>query len=162
MKERYDWIVVWLKGNLEASSVNQAFHEAYHVQFPRYKRRETYYGAQPVAQAMRDLQAMYRQGLLIRRRVSIGNGVWVAGFPKSALSYSLPVPAVPATLDWLEQLLVTGMDLEEAKNNAMLATIKIRAAMFVRDNFVSAGPRELLLIENAMLVGVSIALGVQE
>ena len=104
-KIRFDWIAEWLENNLEASVVNQGFHEAYHVRFPRYKRRETHFGAQPVAQAMRDLQAMHRQGLLIRRRLSIGNGVWQPGFPKSALSYSLdrPVQAVPSQTDWLER-----------------------------------------------------------
>lgn len=43
------------------------------------------------------------------------------------------------------------------QDDALIAAIKLRATLFVRDNFENPGPREQLLIENAMLVGASVA-----
>jgi len=87
--EREQWILDWLKQHYCADAVNQDFHEAYHQRFPEYVRRETYWGAQPVAQAQRDLARMAQAGVLERGPVSLGAN-WQPGFPKWVCSYSLP------------------------------------------------------------------------
>ena len=73
--DRRTWILEWLKENLEASALSTDFQEAYHIQFPKYKRRETFWGAQPVAQASRDLRRLWKEGKVVRRNVGL-SGVW--------------------------------------------------------------------------------------
>ena len=84
---RHNWILEWLQSNHVADSTNADFHDAYHARFPEYKRRETYWGAAPVAQANRDLSTLWRRGQVNRRNVGIAN--WQPGFPKWTPSYSL-------------------------------------------------------------------------
>lgn len=88
--ERWAWIEDWLRrdGNYCADVVNQDFHEAYHARFPEYKRKEHVWGAQPVAQAQRDLAAMAAAGLLSVGRVNLGAN-WQPGFPKWVNGYML-------------------------------------------------------------------------
>lgn len=86
---RDSWILDWLEKNFCADSLNQDFHEAYHARFPEYKRRETNWGAQPVAQAMRDLSRLAASGILETGRINLAAN-WQPGFPKSVISYSLP------------------------------------------------------------------------
>jgi len=86
--EREEWIIRWLKTNYCADAVNQDFHEAYYQRFPEYSRRETFWGAQPVAQAQRDLAAMEKAGVLERGRLGL-SGNWQPGFPKWVWSYTL-------------------------------------------------------------------------
>jgi len=52
---RHQWILNWLQMNTSADALNSPFHDAYHEAFPDYARKETLWGAQPVAQAQRDL-----------------------------------------------------------------------------------------------------------
>lgn len=82
-----EWVIDWLTKNIEASAVTQDFHEAFRFHFGG-ARKETYWGAQPVAKAMRLLAKMEKEGQLVRRRISLG-GNWQPGFPKWAISYSL-------------------------------------------------------------------------
>lgn len=77
----------WMKTNLEASAVTEAFHDEFHKRFGG-ARKPTNWGASPVAKAMRLLSRMHRDGKLVRRRISLG-GNWQPGFPKSVLSYSI-------------------------------------------------------------------------
>lgn len=88
--ERWDWILSWFKieGHYSADAVNQDFHEDYHNKFPSYKRRETYWGAEPVDQAQYDLAEMYKSGFLERGRVSLGAN-WQPGLPKWVYGYTL-------------------------------------------------------------------------
>ena len=86
--ERERWILDWMKQYYCADAVNQDFHKAYHQRFPEYARKETYWGAQPVAQAQRDLARMAQAGILERGPVSLGAN-WQPGFPKWVWSYSL-------------------------------------------------------------------------
>ena len=85
---RYEWILAWLETNLSADALNAQFHEDYHTFFPSYKRRETYWGAAPVPQAMKDLRALAKLGKLIERRIGL-KGNWQPGFPRHVISYSL-------------------------------------------------------------------------
>lgn len=94
--EREDWILKWFRGtdgdgckNYNADALNEDFHEAYHQKFPMYKRRETTWGSQPVAQAMTDLARMAKAGILERRHIGLGRN-WEPGFPRYVMSYSLP------------------------------------------------------------------------
>ena len=87
--ERWDWIENWLRKNFCADCLNQKFHEDFHQRFPEYKRRETYWGSQPCAQAMRDLAEMERCGVLQKGRTSL-SGNWQPGFPKSVTTYTFP------------------------------------------------------------------------
>lgn len=86
---RLDWIMDWLgqSGNLEASVVNEPFMEAYHRQFPKYKRQAKMWGAQPVAQALRDLRTLQLQGRVERCKINLGMSD--PGFPKWVWSYRL-------------------------------------------------------------------------
>lgn len=86
--ERERFILDWLSANHCADVVNQEFHEAYHQRFPEYTRRETFWGAQPVAQAQRDLSRMERAGVIGRARISLGEN-WQPGFPKWVWGYRL-------------------------------------------------------------------------
>lgn len=88
--ERWAWIEEWMKrpDEFSAGCLNQKFHEAFHMRFPEYRRRETYWGSQPVAQAMRDLAEMEKSGILESGRVSLGAN-WQSGFPKWEKVYTL-------------------------------------------------------------------------
>lgn len=86
---RRQWILNWLKDNISADALNAHFHDAYHESFPRYRRRETYWGAAPVAKAIADLREMESEGLLVARRIGLGRN-WRPGFPKWFYSYALP------------------------------------------------------------------------
>jgi hypothetical protein len=46
----------------------------------------------------------------------------------------------------------------ENRSERIVSEIKSRAAVFVLDNFVAPTPADFILIENAMLIGSSIAL----
>lgn len=85
---RLEWIIDWLDLNTSADVVNEVFHDAYHAAFPEYVRHEKLWGAQPVTQAMRDLAAFERNGILERRRIGLGDGLG-PGFPKWVWSYTL-------------------------------------------------------------------------
>lgn len=87
--ERWAFIEDWLKRNFTADCLNQKFHDDYHEMFPEYKRRETYWGSQPVAQAQRDLAEMAKSGILEKGRVRLGANCQ-PGFPKSVVGYTLP------------------------------------------------------------------------
>lgn len=95
--ERQTWVLGWFSGkhapagtsNYCADSLNEHFHEAYHLAFPEYIRKETAWGAQPVAQAMRDMADLAGDGILTRGRIGLGGGNWQPGFPKWVWSYSL-------------------------------------------------------------------------
>lgn len=52
-------------------------------------RKETLWGAQPVAKAMSALKSLYDDGKLKRGRLSLG-GNWMPGFPKWNYVYDLP------------------------------------------------------------------------
>lgn len=82
------WVLDWIKENVEASSVNQKFHDEFHAQFGG-ARKFYFWGAQPVRKAMRLLSKLHQEGKLDRRRISLG-GNWQPGFPKHCLSYALP------------------------------------------------------------------------
>lgn len=84
------WVLEWLKTGIEASAVNQQFHEDFYNKFGG-ARKETYWGAQPVHKAMRLLAKLHEEGKLERRRIGLGLN-WQPGFPKHCLSYSLPRP----------------------------------------------------------------------
>ena len=94
-RTRLNWIVEWLKENIAADAVTESFHDEYHQMFPSFKVRETNWGAQPVAQAMRDLKKLYDQGTIERARIGLGSG-WQQGFPKSVFSYSLNRTITPS------------------------------------------------------------------
>lgn len=81
-----EWVLDYLKTNLEASAVNEDFHEKFHKQFPSYARRETFCGAQPVARAMAALAALYEQKRIDRCKVCFVE--YLPGFPKWVWSYS--------------------------------------------------------------------------
>lgn len=88
--EREAWILKYMQlssRRWHADVLNVEFHEAYHRTFPVYKRKETNFGAQPVAQAMRDLASMAKQGILESGRVGVSNG---EGFPTSVIGYTMP------------------------------------------------------------------------
>jgi hypothetical protein len=88
--ERWAWIEDWLKrpDGFSAGCLHQQFHEEYHKRFPEYRRKECFWGAQPVTQAMRDLREMEKSGMLESGRVSLGTN-WQRGFPKSEIVYTL-------------------------------------------------------------------------
>lgn len=85
--EREHWILKYMSTSPYTDILNEDFHDAYYKAFPVYKRRETRFGAQPVAQAMRDLARMARAGILESGRVGVSGG---EGFPTSVVGYSLP------------------------------------------------------------------------
>ncbi len=91
---REAWILDYLREHMNADSVNQDFHEKYHVQFPEFKQHETFFGSQPVAQAMRDLRRMADDGLVVVSRIPLGAN-WQPGFPKWVYSYSLSFKTKP-------------------------------------------------------------------
>lgn len=88
--EREQWILDWFMtpGNFAASAVDEPFHEAYHKAFPMYQRKEKVWGAQPVAQAQKDLARMADCGILDTGRVGLGAN-WQPGFPRSVIGYTL-------------------------------------------------------------------------
>ena len=88
--ERWVWIQDWMRVQSCADCLNTEFHKEYHKRFPEYKRRETFWGSQPVAQAMRDLSDMEKSGILKRGIISLG-GNWQPGFPKFVVGYTLKV-----------------------------------------------------------------------
>lgn len=79
------WVVAYLATHCEASTVNEDFHEEFHKQFPSFARRETFFGSQPVARAMKALSVLYKQKRIVRRKVGIE---YQPGFPKWVWSYS--------------------------------------------------------------------------
>lgn len=81
-----EWIVEYLHQNMEASAVNKDFHEKFHQKFGG-RKKETFFGAEPVAKAQATLAAMYNKGTVIRRRIGIQN--WQPGMPKWVYSYSV-------------------------------------------------------------------------
>lgn len=87
INERQEWIIKWLSANASADVCNQQFHEDYHAAFPKYARKETAFGAQPVAQAQRDLAAMAKRGILEVVKVRMGERL--PGFSSWVLSYRL-------------------------------------------------------------------------
>ena len=87
--ERWDWILKWLRGNHTADSLNQKFHKEYHERFPEYAQKKHNWGAQTVAQAMRDLRDMASSGMLDADRIGLCGGAWQPGLPTSVLVYSL-------------------------------------------------------------------------
>jgi hypothetical protein len=88
--ERWAWVEDWLRkpDGFSAGCLHQEFHEAYHGRFPGYARRECFWGAQPVAQAMRDLAEMERSGVLEAGTVELGSN-WQPGFPRREKVYTL-------------------------------------------------------------------------
>lgn len=88
--ERQSWILAWLKDNFCADAVNAQFHDDYAEKFPMYKRRYTNWGAQPVAQAMRDLRTLAKCGMVDAGRIGLPSGNWEPGFPKWVIGYTLP------------------------------------------------------------------------
>lgn len=88
--ERWAWIEDWMKLNFCTDSLNSQFHEKYHQRFPEYKRKETQWGAQTVAQAMRDLSDMEKSGILRGERIKLGSN-WQPGFSKFVVGYTLKV-----------------------------------------------------------------------
>jgi len=49
------------------------------------------------------------------------------------------------------------MDATDQKHQDIVMEIKKRAMMFVLDNILDPDPRDILMIENAMLIGASVA-----
>ena len=87
--EWWDWVEGWMRKHFSADCLNQKFHDDFHERFPEYKRSETNWGAQCVAQAQRDLAEMARSGILEKGRVGLGVN-WEPGLPKSVVGYTLP------------------------------------------------------------------------
>ncbi len=81
-----DWIISYLRKNLEASVTNAPFHDEFHAKFGG-TRQEYLYGASPVPAAQRLLSKMHKRGILERTRVGLPN--WKPGFPKWVYSYRL-------------------------------------------------------------------------
>jgi nitroreductase len=86
---RRQWVSEWLASGISADVLSARFHDDYHLAFPKYKRRETFWGAAPVARAIKDLREMEAEGMLIARRIGLGIN-WQPGFPKWCYSYALP------------------------------------------------------------------------
>lgn len=86
--EQINWIISYLKNNLTASSVDQAFHNDFFCLFGG-KRKETLWGAQPVNRAMIKLRFLFDIGVLERNRIGLSGGAWAPGFPKWVYVYSL-------------------------------------------------------------------------
>jgi hypothetical protein len=86
--ERDDWIIKWLQAHTSANSCDSEFHDAYTIAFPRYTRKLTSWGAQPVGQAMRDLARLHNAGIIERHSIALGLA-WQPGFPRWVWSYSL-------------------------------------------------------------------------
>jgi hypothetical protein len=85
--EHDQWVMEWFtKGNIEASCVNQPFHEAFWLKFGG-ARTEKMFGASPVQAAMASLKRLAEQGRLRRRRIGLSGHE--AGFPKWVWTYSL-------------------------------------------------------------------------
>jgi hypothetical protein len=80
-------VLDYLDHNCEACAVNQDFHEEFHKQFPGFKRKETLWGAQPVARAMAALTKLHMERKISRVRIGLRN--WQPGFPKWVWSYSI-------------------------------------------------------------------------
>ena len=87
---RQAWIVEWFKkpSNFCADAVTQSFHEEYHTAFPGYARKQTCWGAEPVARAMDDLKEMVGDGILKSGVIGL-RGNWQPGFPKWVISYTM-------------------------------------------------------------------------
>lgn len=83
---RQEWIREWIAANACADALNLEFHEAYHKRFPEYRRKETFWGAQMVYQAQKDLSEMYAAGILSRGRLGLSTN-WQPGFPKWVWAY---------------------------------------------------------------------------
>ena len=86
------FIVAYLSLNLSADACNADFNDRFAHAFPRagrpLRQRSKLWGSMPCPAALALLREMYRQGALLRRRVSlIEHG---HGFPNWVNSYSLP------------------------------------------------------------------------
>lgn len=80
------FVVDYLKINKTADVCNMDFHEKFYQKFGG-KRKETWYGAQPVFKAMFVLKELYNVGILMRSRIRLSRiGI---GFPKWCYTYEL-------------------------------------------------------------------------
>lgn len=90
LQEKRQWVVNYLRQNIEASCLDQKFHEEFFNKFGG-SRKEKYWGAQPVTSAMLILRALERDGTLEVRNITLGRS-WQPGFPRRVRSYSLSAP----------------------------------------------------------------------
>ena len=85
--EQETFIIDWCTKNVCVSVTNQSFHDAFFEKFGG-KRKEYLWGAMPVNKAMTKIRKMHKQGILERKKISLG-GSWKPGFPKWQYVYSL-------------------------------------------------------------------------
>lgn len=86
--EREAFILEYLRTHGQTDVLDSLFHDMYAKRFPGYKRNHYMIGASPVQQAMRDLKRMYKQAILKRSPIGIGN-LSGMGFPKWVYTYSI-------------------------------------------------------------------------
>jgi len=75
----HEWIINYIRKHGPVSATDELFHEAFYQNFGG-ARKETMFGAQPVAKAMQMLKQMYNDGHL--DRAIIGLGGMPVGYPK--------------------------------------------------------------------------------
>lgn len=89
LRDEWEALRVWLSNkNNVSDEVREGMLISRTKRFPEYARKETVWGAQPVAQAQRDLACMAQAGILDRGRIGL-NTNWQPGFPKWVWGYSL-------------------------------------------------------------------------
>lgn len=86
-KEIRQFIINYLTYNLGTDACDAKFHDEFHDRFGG-SRHHTWWGAQYVYKAQRYLKLMYNEGILMRTRISLGDGLG-QGFPHWVYSYSL-------------------------------------------------------------------------
>lgn len=85
--EKRKFVLEYLEKNFTTNVCDQEFHEKWYSNFGG-KRKETQWGAEPVYQAQRFLELLYKEGSLNRGVVSLGAN-WQPGFPKWVYGYTL-------------------------------------------------------------------------
>ena len=85
--EVQSFITRYLEINHTASAVDERFHDEFYARFGG-RRKETLWGAMPVAAAQLWLKKLHDQGIVTRCRVGLGCN-WQPGFPKWVYVYSL-------------------------------------------------------------------------
>lgn len=80
------FIINYLKKHVTVDACNENFHDEFFNQFGG-KRKQTFFGAQPIYKAMRLLSKMYKENKIDRTIISLPDHL--SGFPNWIYVYSL-------------------------------------------------------------------------